>query len=104
MIKPRALVGPDGTHHERVVVFPAPDRIAVPPWIRILWQRTAVGPDHAPPLLEHVEDQDLIRCLHDLEGTRFVHDETREPCWIADGREWVVDVRLVDGTRSVAWL
>src|SRR5678816_1913803 len=48
-------------------------RISVPSRIRILRERSTIGPDHAPSLLEHVEDQNLVRRLHHLKGTGFVH-------------------------------
>ena len=58
----------------------------------------------APAPLEHVEDQNLVGSLNDLKGARFVQDLPREARGIADGRERIVDVVLVDGARAVARL
>ncbi len=86
VVDPRAVVEADGLHHKRVVVFPSPDRIAVPARIGILRQRSAIGPDHPMALLEHVQHQHLVGRLGDLHGAELERDDARKPCRIAERR------------------
>ena len=70
--------------------------------------RTTADPDpsaaagrrsrYAPPLLEHVQHQHLVRRLHDLERPQLEQQVAREPGGIAHRGE-----RIVDVSKTCAW-
>ena len=86
IIEPRPVIGADGFHDKRVIVFPMADRVAVPARVRIFGKLPAIGPDDAPSLLEHVEHEDRLGRVQDLNRTQFVQNDPRESRRIAHRR------------------
>src|SRR5262245_54540576 len=80
------------------------DGVAVPAWIRVLRQGTTIRPDDAPSLLEHVEDEHLVRRLDDLKGTQLVEHLARKSPRVAYRGKRIVDIGLVHRTGAVARL
>jgi len=47
MIEPASRIQPDGLDHERVVIHPFADGVAVPPRLRVLGEFSPIRPDDA---------------------------------------------------------
>src|SRR5258705_9174161 len=66
IVEPRSVVEPVGLRGKRVVIHPAADGIAPPPWfIHLFGNLPAVGPDRAPLLVELVENHHIFGRLDD---------------------------------------
>src|SRR5580700_8128496 len=76
IIEPGAVIKSVGFGYKCVVVHPFADGISPPSRLRrigrapgrvrcILWKLPAIGPDHAPFLIEFVKDHHVLRSLYD---------------------------------------
>src|SRR5688572_24668177 len=66
IVQPCAFVSAVRINDEGVVVFPAADRVAVPPRVRIGWKPPASGPGRSPPSFPHEESHNGLRRVQEL--------------------------------------
>src|SRR6266511_4351003 len=79
IIEPRSVVESARLGDKRVVVHPAPDGIAPPPWlVKLFGKLPAVGPDRAPFLVELVQDHHVLGRLDDPARSEIMKNDPRE--------------------------